>query len=69
MRVSYSPLLWYCSINRSFKVLDVLEFDDHIPIIIVVFQHDVEGSLSQGSFDWIFSYAFAPQGPWTVPAR
>jgi hypothetical protein len=50
-------------------VLDVLEFDDHIPIIIVVFQHDVEGSLSQGSFDWIFSYAFAPQGPWTVPAR
>ncbi|KAJ7302330.1 hypothetical protein DFH08DRAFT_1089806 [Mycena albidolilacea] len=44
------------------RVLDVLEFDDQTPIIIVVFQHNVEGSLSQGSFDWISSYAFAP-GP------
>ncbi|KAF7328860.1 MYND-type domain-containing protein [Mycena venus] len=38
------------------RVLDVRQFDDQTPILIVVFQHDLKDSLSRGSFDWISSY-------------
>ncbi|KAJ6524444.1 hypothetical protein DFH09DRAFT_1372184 [Mycena vulgaris] len=38
------------------RVLDVRQFDDQTPILIVVFQHDLKHSLSRGSLDWISSY-------------
>ncbi|KAJ7747644.1 hypothetical protein DFH07DRAFT_575751 [Mycena maculata] len=41
------------------RVLDVRQFDNQTPILIVVFQHNVEDSLSRGSFDWISGYVSA----------
>ncbi|KAJ7485144.1 hypothetical protein B0H11DRAFT_1152028 [Mycena galericulata] len=41
------------------RVLDVKQFDNQTPVLIVVFQHDVKDSLSRGSFDWISSYVSA----------
>ncbi|KAJ7117892.1 hypothetical protein C8R43DRAFT_100471 [Mycena crocata] len=38
------------------RVLEVRQFDEQTPILIVVFQHDVKDSLSRGSFEWISSY-------------
>ncbi|KAJ7605244.1 hypothetical protein DFH06DRAFT_1020348 [Mycena polygramma] len=38
------------------RVLDVRQFDDHTPILIVVFHHDVKGALSRETFNWISSY-------------
>ncbi|KAJ7471965.1 hypothetical protein FB451DRAFT_1090161, partial [Mycena latifolia] len=38
------------------RVLDVRQFDEQTPILIVVFQHDLKDRLSRASFDWISSY-------------
>jgi hypothetical protein len=42
--------------NGALKVLDVRQFDDQTPIMIVVFHHDAKDSVSRASFDWISSY-------------
>ncbi|KAF7361421.1 MYND-type domain-containing protein [Mycena sanguinolenta] len=44
------------------RVLDVRQFDDRTPIVIVVFHHDLEDALSRGSFDWISSYVTGSAG-------
>ncbi|KAJ6632517.1 hypothetical protein B0H10DRAFT_1772243 [Mycena sp. CBHHK59/15] len=38
------------------RVLDVKQFDEQTPVLVVVFQHDLKNSLSRGSFDWISSH-------------
>ncbi|KAJ7021435.1 hypothetical protein C8F04DRAFT_1402931 [Mycena alexandri] len=44
------------------RVLEVRKFDDHTPILMLVFQHDLKDNMSPGSFAWISSYVSSSSG-------
>ncbi|KAJ7641527.1 hypothetical protein FB45DRAFT_358999 [Roridomyces roridus] len=43
------------------RVLEVKQFDEQTPILVVLFQHDLKETVSQGSLQWMSSFAKAKQ--------